>query len=111
MTSWRGLTGLEQHLYRFEERFQHGTLVRRLFKSAGVDPIYAAEVAPGIRVSAEAWVLHVRLPRTLEASYGFTRQFVVYCTDIRDLQTRTIEELKRLIASANPTVANDFAIV
>lgn len=31
--------------------------------------------------------------------------------DVPDLQTRSIEQLKRLIASANPPVTNDFAIL
>lgn len=111
-SSYRGVEGLESHLQRFERNFRDGSLVRRLIRSVGVDPMYAAEVPPSIRgASAGSWVLHVRLPRTLEDSFGFTRQFVVYCTDVRDLQTRTIEQLKRIIASATPAVTNDFAIL
>lgn len=110
-TRYRGGSGLELHLNRFEEQFRDGRVVMRLIRSAGINPIYAAEAAPAIRAPAGSWVLHVRLPRTLEDSYGFTREFVVYCTDVRDLQTRTIEQLKRIISSAQPPVANDFAIV
>jgi hypothetical protein len=106
-----GITGLEHYLRRFEEEFPQGDLVRRLVRSAGVDPIFAAQVPPAIRAPAGSWVLHVRLPRTLEDSFGFTREFVIFCTDGRDLQTRNVEQLKRLIAAANPAVTNDFAII
>jgi hypothetical protein len=111
VTSYRGVEALESHLQRFERNFRDGLLVRRLIRSVGVDPIFAAEVPPAIRAPGGSWVLHVRLPRTLEDSFGFTRQFVVYCTDVLDLQTRTVEQLKRIIAAATPTVANDFAVV
>jgi hypothetical protein len=111
MSMRSGITGLELHLRRFEEKFPWGSLVRRLVKSAGVDAIFASEVQPVIRAPAGSWVLHVRLPRTLEDSFGFTRQFVVFCTGISDLQTRNVEQLKRLIAAATPTVMSDFAII
>jgi hypothetical protein len=106
-----GIAGLEGFLRRFEDQFPHGSLVRRLVKSAGVDPIYASEVPPVIRAPTGSWVLHVRLPRTLEDSFGFTRQFVIFCTETRDLQTRNVEQLQRLISAANPAVTNDFAII
>src|SRR5688572_482248 len=99
------------HLARFEQEFPRGDLVRRLVRSAGMDPIFASRVQAAVRAPEGSWVLHVRLPRTLEDSFGFTRQFVIFCTDTRDLQTRSVEQLKRLIASANPAVMNDFAII
>jgi hypothetical protein len=104
------LSGLEAHLARFESDFAFGNTVRKLFRSAGADPIYAAPTRLGSG-TRPGWVLHVRLPPTLEDSFGFTRQFVVYCLNVPDLQSRVITQLKRLIESAEHPVTSDFAMV
>jgi hypothetical protein len=106
-----GAADIDFHLGRFEREFPRGDLIRRFVRSVDVDPIFASPAQPALRAPAGSWVLHLRLPRTLEDSFGFTRQFVIYCLDSHDLQTRNVEQLKRLIASANPAVTNDFAII
>lgn len=102
---------LEGHLRRFEEEFAFGPLVRKLFRSAGADPIFAGPAPVGISAPPGSWVLHVRLPPRLEETFGFTREFVVYCLKVDDFQSRTVTQLKRLIESAEHSVANDFAMV
>ena len=111
MSTHSGPVGLDHYLRRFEQEFPRGDLIRRFVRSVGVDPIFASPVQAALRAPAGSWALHVRLPRTLEDTFGFTRQFVIFCMDVNDLQTRSIEQLKRLISSANPAVTNDFAII
>jgi len=111
MSTHPGTGGIEHHLGRFEQEFPRGGLIRRFVRSVGIDPIFASPVQPVLRAPAGSWVLHVRLPRTLEDTFGFTRQFVIYCLASSDLQTRNVEQLKRLIANANPPVTHDFAII
>jgi hypothetical protein len=106
-----GAAGLEGHLGRFERDFDYGPLVRRFFRCAGADPIYAAPVRLGTATPTGSWVLHVRLPPRLEDSFGFNRQFVVYCLNVTDLQSRAVTQLKRLIESAEHSVSSDFAII
>src|SRR5437773_2502734 len=101
----------EVHLARLEAEFTFGPLVRKLFKSAEADPIYAAPIQPVIGGPPGSWVLHVRLPRRLEESFGFTREFVVYCLNVSDFRSRHVTQLKRLIESAEHPVATDFAMV
>jgi hypothetical protein len=102
---------VDHHLGRFEESYRFGENVRRLFRSAGCDPIFAAPTRPVISAPPHSWVLHVRLTHHLEDSFGFTRQFVVFCTDVADLRSQQITQLKRLIATADHPVATDFAVL
>jgi serine/threonine-protein kinase len=111
MSTRAGGSEIGFHLERFEREFPRGDVVRRLIRSLGIDPIFASAVAPSLRAPTGSWSLQVRLPRTLEDSFGFTRPFVIYCLDSRDLQPRNIDQLKRLIANANPSVTNDFALI
>lgn len=111
MSTHRFSSPIELHLERFESQFPFGAIVRSLFRSAGCDPMYAGPAPAVLRAPAGSWVLQVRLTARLEDSYGFTRQFVVYCLDVPDLQTRAVSQLKRLIESADPAVSTDFAMI
>lgn len=107
----RNVDSLAAHLARFETEFAFGSDVRRLFRSAGIDPIFAAPVPANVQAPSGSWVLHVRLTPRLEDSFGFTQQFVVYCLNVRDLQSRCVTHVKRLIRMAEHPVASDFAMI
>ena len=102
---------LNHQLSRFEREFPAGENVRRMFRSSGSDPMYAAPAPRVVNPPVNSWVLHVRLRRHLEDTLGFTRQFVVYCQSTPDLQSRSIPQLKRIMESAKQPVATDFAMI
>lgn len=102
---------VNDYLEQFEREFPFGTFVRRLFSGVGAVPIFVAPTPRIVNAAPGSWVLHVRLPPRLEDSFGFTRQFLVFCTNVGDLQTRGITQLKRLIELAEPPVATDFAML
>jgi hypothetical protein len=99
------------YLDEFEASFSFGRTVRQLFSGADAVPIYVAPAPASAQAPPGSWVMHVRLPPRLEDSFGFTRQFVVLCTDVMDLQTRAIQQLKTLIRIASPSVSSDFAML
>lgn len=102
---------VEPHLERFEAEFPFGSEVRRLFRSAGTDPIFASPVPGTIQAPLGSWVLHVRLTPRLEDSFGFTQQFIVYCLNVTDLQSRCVSQVKQLMRAAEHPVASDFAMI
>lgn len=100
---------LGEHLERFESEFTFGAQILRLFRLADASIIYAARVTGDAPYGS--WVLHVRLPRRLEGHFGITRQFLVYCMNVQELQTRDIVRLKRLVATATHPVESDLAMI
>jgi serine/threonine-protein kinase len=47
----------------------------------------------------------------LEDRFGITREFLVLCTDVTDLQPRHITSIRRLIRTAEHAIEPDFAMV
>jgi hypothetical protein len=100
---------VQDFLDRFEWDFPYAEDVLKLLRTSDARLTFAAPVArdapPG------SWELHVRLPLRLERYFGISKQFVAYCTCVKDLQPRDVARLKRLITSARNTVEQDFALL
>jgi serine/threonine-protein kinase len=102
---------LADHIGRFEATFAFGEAVRKFFKVAGAEIIYAAPVPLRHNAPPGSWMLEVRLPRRLEEHFGFNRQFLVFCTAVEELQPRDVTRVKPLMRAAKNPVEPDFAMI
>jgi hypothetical protein len=100
---------IDYHLGRFEAESAVGPQLRRLFKAANATVTYASRVSRG--APPGTWILHLRLPLRLEDHFGISRQFLVYCTNVSDLQPRDVTRAKSLVEAADPPVESDLAII
>ena len=103
----------ERFLVEFEESFRFGRLVRKLFKTANSDPIYAQSITRTMVSDAPygSWFLVCRLPENLEERFGLTREFLVYCTDVDDLQVRALEQTQTLISNFRRSIDAELACI
>jgi len=100
---------LDDYLGEFEQQFVYGAELRKFFRTASATITYAAPVRrdapPG------SWVLHVRLSPRLEERFGISREFLVYCMPVTDLQTRSVTQVKKLVESAENPIESDLAMI
>jgi hypothetical protein len=89
-------TALASYLQVFEQDFRLGNEVLEYFSSVG-DVIWAKEVPPFVQGPMGSWYVVVRLKPQWENLFGLTREFVVYCTTVRDLQVRFVTQAASLI--------------
>lgn len=104
-------SSISDFLRDFEARFPFGPRVRRFFRTAECDPIYASPIPDEINGPGGSWYLLVRLTPSLEERFGLTREFVVYCTTVTDLQSRAVPQIKRLMQVVNRPVEREFAVI
>ncbi len=101
---------LQRHLEDFETDFPGGGAIRKLFRLANSDPIFAGPV-PLADAPRGSWYLLVRLAPELEDRFGIRREFVVYCTRVDDLQARALNQLRGIIKNAPSDVDPDHAVI
>jgi serine/threonine-protein kinase len=90
--------------------FPGGADIRKLFRLADSDPIFAARVRT-TDAPRGSWYLLVRLAPDLEERFGIRREFVVYCTPVDDLQVRAMDQLRKIIRSVLHDIDPDHAII
>jgi hypothetical protein len=65
------------------------------FRELGCEYVWADACGPPL--DQRTWFAGVRLSQTLETTYGFTRELIVYYTPFEDLQSRMLHDLRLLI--------------
>src|SRR4051812_27760588 len=87
---------LQTRLDEFADSFKPGRELLTYFGAVG-SVIWAKEVPGFVHGPKGSWYLMVRLHRQWEQLFGFTREFIVYCTLVPDLQVRLVTQTVQLI--------------
>lgn len=88
---------LEGHLEAFAEGFRPGRDILEFFRTGSASVIWAKQVPPFVRGPSGSWYLLVRLDQAMELRLGFTREFLVYCMPVPDLQSRAVQQAQALL--------------